>query len=31
MDTEKKLDWTYTNASIDLIVFDKGKKIEKNF
>ena len=31
-DTEKKLDWTCANASIDLIVLDKvkEKKIEKN-
>jgi hypothetical protein len=29
-DTEKKLDWTCTNASIELIVLDKVKKIEKN-
>ena len=35
-DTVKKLDWTYAHNSIDfdalidLIVFDSGKKIEKN-
>ncbi len=28
-DTEKKLDWTCTNASIDLIVLDTVQKLKR--